>query len=89
MFTGRSAAEVLPRNQNLRILVVRMIQNEIRVRRAGIRSLLNAPPVEEKKFAIPCAFNSLQELLGNDLIGVDILAIEGRDHARVFAKWLH
>ncbi len=81
MFAGGSAAEVLARNQNLRVLVVRMIQNEIRMRCAGIRSLLNAPPIEEQKFAIPGTFDPLEELLGNDLIGVDILAIEGRDHS--------
>src|SRR5580704_10489319 len=89
MFARGSTTEVLSRDQNLRILVVRMIQNEIRMRCAGIRPFLNTPPIVEKKIAIAGAFDPLEELLGDDLIGIDILAIEGCDHPRVFAKWLH
>ena len=81
--------EVLLRNPDLRVLVVRMTENEDRMRCANIRALLNAPPIEEKKFAVADTSNWLQELFGNDLISVDVLAIEGRDHARVFAKRLH
>ncbi len=59
------------------------------MRRAGVRSLLNAPPIVEKEFAIAGAFDPLEELLGDDLIGVDVLAVEVRDHSLMFAKWLH
>ena len=68
MLPGGSAAEVFARDQNLRALVARVIENEIGMRRAGVRTLLNTPPIEEKEWAIAGAFDPLQELLGDCLL---------------------
>src|SRR6202020_466687 len=76
----RTTAKVFACHQNFGALVVWMIQHEIRVRRAGVRPFLNAPPIEKEEVTIAGAFNPLEELLGNDLVGVDVLAIEGCDY---------
>src|SRR6202453_3369954 len=89
MLTRRSTAEILARHQDSSIPVIGMVQNEDRMGRARIRSLLNAPPVIEEKVFITGAFDPLEELLGNDLIGVDVLALKVRDDGGVLAKWLH
>ncbi len=79
MFTRRPAAEVLAGDEDLRALVLRAIDLEV-----GILA-----PVMEEEVAVTGALDPLQELLGDDLVGVDVRAIE-RHHLRsVFAKRLH
>src|SRR5580700_10689644 len=68
---------------------MRLIQDEIGMRRACVRSLLNTPPIEEKEFAITGPFDPLKELLGDNLVGVDIFAIEVCHHTSMFSEWLH
>ena len=55
-------------------------------RRAGVRGLLEreallAPPVPEQELAEAGALDALQELLGDDLVGVDVGAVERADDA--------
>src|ERR1700728_2431507 len=89
MFARRAASEIFARHQNSSIPVVGMVKNEVRMGRARIGPLLNAPPIIKEKVFITGAFDSFQELLGDDLIGVDILALKVCDDRRVLAEWLH
>src|ERR1700722_13776622 len=89
VFPGRPATEVLARDQDFGVLIVGMIEDEIRVRLARVWSLLHAPPVVEQKRSIAGAFDPLQELLGDDLVGIDVLAVQVCDDTLMFAEWLH
>src|SRR5271168_5055578 len=89
VLAGRSAAKVLACNQNLRVLVLRLVQHEIRMRRAGLRTLLNPSPIEEQKVFIAGAFDPLEELLGDNLIGVNVGAVKWSDHTFMLPEWLH
>src|SRR5271156_885603 len=89
VFPGRPATKVLARDQDFGVLVVGMIEDEIRMWLAGVWSLLNAPPIVEQERAVAGAFNPLEELLGDDLVGIDVLAVEVCDHCLMFAEWLH
>src|SRR5258705_5708263 len=62
-----------------------MIQHK---RRDGL-SLLSAAPVEEKEFPKPRALDALQKLLGNDLIRIDIHAIQRRHARLMYTKRFH
>src|SRR5580704_12687224 len=64
-----AAAEVAPREQDRRTRLVRGAQLE-----AGILH-----PVEEEELAVAGALDPLQELLGDDLVGVDVGALEHDD----------
>src|SRR6185295_15996017 len=57
-------------------------------RHIGFPTRLEAPIVKQK-FAKPGTLNSLQELFGNNLIGVDICPIERNNEAGVDAKRFH
>src|SRR4029077_17689774 len=48
-----------------------------------------AAPIVKQKLAKASTLNSLQKLLGNDLVGIDIRPLERRDFAFVYAKRLH
>ena len=74
VFAARSAGEVLAGDENLRALVARIVEHE---RRIGI-ARRRAPPVEEQKIAVAGALDALQKLLGNDLVGIHVGAIERR-----------
>src|SRR5438270_10633518 len=64
----RPAAEIAPGEQDLPLLVVQL---EVRV----------LAPVEEEKLAEAGALDALEELLRDDLVGVDVRAVE-HDRAR-------
>src|SRR3984957_11747030 len=89
VFPGRPATEVLARDQDFGVLIVGVIEDEIRMRLAPVWSLLNAPPVVEQKRSIASALDPLQELLGDDLVSIDVLAVQVCDHTLMFAEWLH
>src|ERR1700678_3437623 len=89
MFTRRPASKVLPCHQDLRAAIPRLVENELRIGSAGVRSLLNAPPIEEEEFTVAGALDPLEELLGNDLIRIDIDPVERSGKRGQFAKWLH
>src|SRR6266576_4505026 len=76
MFSRRPATEVLARDQNASASVPGMIQHKWRIS----LYVLSAAPVEEKKFPTAGSLDALQKLLGNDLIRIDIHAIQ-RSHA--------
>ena len=72
MLTRGAAAEVLFSDQDFCALVLRLVQHKIGVRLAGIRTVLDAAPVIEEKIFVAGALNPLQELLGDDLVGIDV-----------------
>ena len=75
MLAARAAAEVLAGDENLRALVARIVERE----RSGSGSPEAVlPPVEEEKLAVAGALDALQELLGNDLVRIDVGAVERR-----------
>src|SRR5581483_11220562 len=75
----RAAAEVAPREQDLRARVLRPVQLEV-----GILH-----PVEEEELAVAGPLDPLQELLRDDLVGVDVAAVEHGDRGRDATKRLH
>src|SRR4051794_16476130 len=77
----RAAAEVAPGEQDAALLVVQL--------EVGILA-----PVEEEELAEAGALDPLQELLRDDLVGVDVVALEhdggrrdGLEALHAFAKW--
>src|SRR5580658_1782811 len=74
MLAARSAAEVPAGNENPRAVITRVIQHEV----SDWRAVGRLPPVKEEKIAVAGALDALQKLLGNDLVGVDVGAIERR-----------
>ena len=85
MLAGRSAAEILCCHQNAGARVFRLIQNKIGIRRA----LSGFTPVIEEELAEAGALNPFQELFGDDLIGINVRAIERGDFAGMFFEWQH
>lgn len=87
MFAGRAAAEVFPRQQNTRIVVHRLVQDEVGVQWAvaaihvRFATIQVAPFVEQKRAEAATPYG-LEELLGDDGIGVDVGPIQ-RNHPRV------
>src|SRR6185437_2841825 len=73
VLAARSAGEVLAGNENLRALVAGIVENEVGV----LVARRGATPVEEEEFAVAGALDALEELLGNDLVGIDVGAVEG------------
>src|ERR1700759_3984175 len=64
--------EVFAGDQNARALVVVFVQNEVRIGLAGVRTFVDATPVVEEEVAVPGALDTFEELLGNDLVRVDV-----------------
>src|ERR1700722_5150948 len=89
VFPRGSAAKVLARHQNFCIFILRLIQHKIRMRRARLRSLLNAPPIEEQKVLVSRALDTFEKLLRDNLIGIDVRAIEGRYQPFMLSERLH
>src|ERR1035437_4134229 len=85
VFAARSAGEVLARNQNLRALVARIVEHEVRV----LLTRRRAPPIEKQKLAVAGALDALQKLLGNNLVGVNIRPVQGRGQCGQCAKGFH
>ena len=73
-----AAAEVLAGHQDAGALIAWIVQHKIWIGFAvGVEA-----PVKKEKFAEAGALDALQELLGDDLVGVDIGAIERRHQCR-------
>jgi len=85
MLATRSAAKIAPRQKNRSALIARAIELEIRIERA----VVVLPPIEEQKLAKAGPFDPLEELLGNDLVRVDVGAIHRRDQAGVIGEGFH
>jgi hypothetical protein len=81
----RTASKISARDEDFGSPIARQIEFERRIE----RSIRIAAPIVEQKLAESRTFNPFEELLGNDLIGVDVRAIHRGDDADEFLKWLH
>ena len=85
VFSRRTAAEILTRNQNAGTSVLRLIQCKVGIRFAG----RGATPVVEQEFSEPGPFYALEELFGNDLIGINVRPIHAGNQAGVSGEGVH
>ncbi len=76
VLAGAAAAEVLAGDEDLRALVMVLVEDEVGVGLAGVGAFVDAAPVVEEKVAVAGALDALEELLGDDLVGVDVGAVE-------------
>src|SRR5690606_29797577 len=94
VLAGRAATEVLAREQNAGALITREVEHEIRVDRTlGVVLIrladIQVTPLVEQVGAEAGALDRLEKLLGNDLVGVDVGAVERADQAGVLGKGFH
>ena len=75
VFAAGTAAEVFAGDKNLCVLVARVIEDEFGQGLAFGR----LTPVEEKEVAVAGALDALEELLGDDLVRIDVGAVERSD----------
>src|SRR5207237_1161612 len=85
VFAARAAAKIFAGDENLRALVARIVEHKVRNGITG-RSL---PPIEKEKVPITRALDPLQELLGNNLVRVDIRPVERHRQRCECLEWLH
>src|SRR5260370_37897545 len=85
MLPRRTAAEILSRDQDAGALVARIIEYKIRV----LLAIGAKPPIVKKEFSKAGFFNSFQELLRDDLVGIDVDPIQRRHPAEMHVKWFH
>src|SRR5690606_8804775 len=84
MFARRATAEVLTRQQHAGALVAREVQPEVLVHRAlrtilvGLANIQVAPCIEQVRSEAG-ALDGLQKLLGDDLVGIDVGAVQRAD----------
>ena len=67
-----AAAEVLLGDEDLCALVLRLVEHEVRPLLDDVRRLGVVAPVEEEELAVAGALDALEELLRDDLVGVDV-----------------
>ncbi len=79
MLAARATAKILLCQKNLGTLQLGVIQDKIGVRIEEVA--IAVAPVEKKKLAQTLALDGLQELLGDDGIGIDIGPIKGGSKA--------
>src|SRR5205814_8256761 len=85
VFARRSATKILSRHKHACSGIAGLVQGK-----GGIlRTVLAAAPVIEQKFAKASALDSFEELLGNDLVGINVGAIEWNDFTFMNAGRLH
>ena len=85
MLATRAAAKIAAGQEHARAFRFRTIQFELRIH----FSVDIASPIPEQKLTEAGALDSLQELFGYDLVGVDVRAIHGDDAAGVFGEGFH
>jgi len=72
VLTRRTATKVLPRHQNTGTFIFKIVQHK--------RLFSGRPaPVVKQKLAKAGALDTLQKLLGNNLVGINVVAIQWRD----------
>ena len=81
----RPGAEVPAGDQDGHALIPGLVQDEVRV----WPTVLQEAPVEEQELAEPRSLDPLQELLGYDLVRVDVHPVQGRGDAGVCHKRFH
>lgn len=85
MLPARPATEVAPRQKHARAAKVRPVQLKLGV----VGSIFVEPPIEEEELPKAGPLNAFEELLGDDLIGIDIGPVHGEDEAGVGGEWVH
>lgn len=85
MLTTGTVAEVLSSNQNRSTAKRLLIQNELRL----LGPVGFETPVKEKELPKPRAFDPLQELLGDNLVRIDIGSIQRCDNSGVLCEGFH
>ena len=82
VFAARAGAEVAACHEDGCAAHGGPIQFEIRI----VPAVFEEPPVEEQELAEAGPFDPFEELLRNDLVGVDVRSVERGDQAAVRAK---
>src|SRR5690606_30852503 len=94
VLAARTATEVFPRQQHAGALVTWEVQHELLIDRAlgvvliRLADIVVAPLIKQVR-AKTRALDRLQELLGDDLVGVDVGAIQRSNQAGVLGKSFH
>jgi hypothetical protein len=94
MLARAAAAEVATGKENLRALVARLVEHEVRVRSPARvvhprLALIEITPGIEQVGAEARAIDRLQELLRDNGVGIDVAPVERRHQPRQDAKRLH
>ena len=66
-----------------------LINGSIQLKIRILLRFLEIAPIEKQELAKTGSLDSLEKLLGNNLIGIDINPVQRRDQACVLCKWLH
>jgi hypothetical protein len=80
-----AAAEVAPGEKHGRAGELRPVELEL----GALRAVLVVAPVEERELPVAGAVDPLEELLRDDLVGVDVGPVEHRDAAADDASRVH
>src|SRR5262245_33993977 len=86
MLTAAAAAKISPGQQNRCPCRFRLVQFKFRIRRLTVAQI---PPVIEQKRPVSRSLNPLEELLGNDLIRIDVRPVHAGDKTGVGRERLH
>src|SRR4051812_36064082 len=85
MLAGRTTAKVLACHEYARAFVAWIVKREIRIQRA----VRGESPIVKRKLPKTGALNPLKELLGNNLVRIDVCTVKWGDKSCVRAKRLH
>ncbi len=85
VFPRGATAEVMAGDEDGGAVVARLVELEVRIERA----IVEITPVVEKEWAVASALNALEELFGNDLVSIDIDAVERSNEALEADEWFH
>jgi hypothetical protein len=85
VLAARATAEVAPRQEDAGTAVFGPVQLEIGI----VRPVVVKPPIEEQVLSKAGSLDPLEELLGDDLVGIDVGPVHGSDEAGVGGVGLH
>ena len=85
MLATGAAAEISPRQEHTGSCGQWLIEFKLRIERA----ILKEPPVEEEKLSKARPLNSYEDLLGDNLVSVDIGPVELGHNAGMGGEGLH
>src|SRR5258708_21986462 len=85
VLAGRAAAKIFPGEKNAGAGIMRRVQGKLQI---GLAFVVKAPVIEEE-VAVAGAPNALEELLGDDLVGINIVAIQQGDNSGVLSEAIH
>src|SRR5690606_6850077 len=94
VLAARTAAKILPRQEDRGALVTLLVEGKIRVQGTGaavlaVPALIQVAHLVEQIGAKARALDGLQKLLGDDHVGVDIGQVHGTDEALVGYECFH